>query len=167
MCCSSSREASEPSEIPSSTSTVWVRIGDIASGLPAIAAMPTAIMAPEISPPGRCAHKNSAPPVVPITRVSSTLRVLARLGTAEAIDARIWLTRALWQIPARGTNAPTQLQQCRLRFDEAGWNRIDSSLPSRPGCRVQEHRLRGHRKPVPPAQALSRPLAGGRKLKLE
>ncbi len=25
--------------------------------MPAIAAMPTAIIAPEISPPGRCAHK--------------------------------------------------------------------------------------------------------------
>jgi hypothetical protein len=52
------------------------------SGLPAIAAMPTAIMAPEISPPGRCAHKNSAPPAVPITSVSSTWRALVRLGMA-------------------------------------------------------------------------------------
>src|SRR5437899_8323179 len=64
----------------------------MASGRPAIAAMPTAIMAPEISPPGRFAHKNSAPPAVPITSVSSTLRVLARLGMATASDAGIWLT---------------------------------------------------------------------------
>src|ERR1035437_9038078 len=62
------------------------------SGLPAIAAMPTAIMAPEINPPGRCAHKNSVPPTVPIASVSSTLRVLVRLGMANAIDAGIWLT---------------------------------------------------------------------------
>src|SRR5229473_5596913 len=64
----------------------------MASGRPAIAATPTAIMAPEISPPGRFAHKNSAPPALPITSVSSTLRVLVRLGMANAIDAGIWLT---------------------------------------------------------------------------
>src|ERR1700683_4425899 len=78
--------------MPSSTSTVWVRIGDIASGLPATAAMPTAIMAPEIKPPGRCVHKNSAPPAAPMTSVSSTLRVLARLGTADATIAERRLT---------------------------------------------------------------------------
>src|SRR4051812_2628114 len=92
MCCSNCRDTSEPSEIPSSTSTVWVRIGGTASGLPAIAAMPTAIMAPEIKPPGRPAHRNSAPPAAPIASVSSTLRSLARLGTANAIDAGIRLT---------------------------------------------------------------------------
>jgi hypothetical protein len=54
--------------------------------------MPTAIMAPEISPPGRCAHKNSAPPAAPMTSVSSTWRILARLGTADAIDAGRRLT---------------------------------------------------------------------------
>src|SRR5712691_1753167 len=54
--------------------------------------MPTAIMAPEINPPGRFAHRNSAPPAAPISSVSRTLRVLARLGMANAIDARIWLT---------------------------------------------------------------------------
>src|ERR1700738_394980 len=59
---------------------------------PAIAAMPPAIMAPQISPPGRFAHKNTAPPAVPITSVSSTLRVLMRLGMANAVDAGIWLT---------------------------------------------------------------------------
>src|SRR6476620_9324527 len=92
MCCSNCRDTSEPSEIPSSTSTVWVRIGGTASGRPAIAAMPTAIMAPEISPPGRPAHRNSAPPAAPIASVSSTWRILARLGMANAIDAGIRLT---------------------------------------------------------------------------
>ena len=53
MCWISCRDTSEPSEMPSSTSTVWVRIGGTASGRPASAAMPTAIIAPEISPPGR------------------------------------------------------------------------------------------------------------------
>ena len=53
------------------------------AAVPAIAAMPTAIMAPEISPPGRCAHKNSAPPAAPIASVSSTLRVLVRLGNGR------------------------------------------------------------------------------------
>ena len=69
---------------------------------PAIAAMPTAIMAPEISPPGSCAHKNSAPPAAPIASVSSTLRVLARLGMANAIDAGMQAHAALWQIRACG-----------------------------------------------------------------
>ena len=36
MCWISCRETSEPSEIPSSTSTVWVRIGGTASGRPAM-----------------------------------------------------------------------------------------------------------------------------------
>ena len=66
MCWISCRDTSEPSDIPSSTSTVWVRIGGTASGRPASAAMPTAIIAPEISPPGRFAHRNSTPPAVPI-----------------------------------------------------------------------------------------------------
>src|SRR5229473_4076575 len=92
MCCRSCRDTSEPSEIPSSTSTAWVRIGGIASGRPAIAAMPTAIMAPEINPPGRLSRRNSAPPAVPMASVSSTWRVLARLGRANAVDAGIWLT---------------------------------------------------------------------------
>jgi hypothetical protein len=112
MCCSNCRDISEPSEIPSSTSTVWVRIGGTASGRPAIAAMPTAIVAPEINPPGRFAHRNSTPPAAPMTSVSSALRILARLGMASAIDARIWLTPALWQIPEDGTNASTRPQQC-------------------------------------------------------
>src|ERR1700687_2570751 len=101
MCCSSCRDISEPSEIPSSTSTVWVRIGGTASGLPAIAAMPTEIMAPEINPPGRFAHKNSAPPAAPITSVSSTLRVLMRLGMANAIDAGIRLTPPYGKSPQK------------------------------------------------------------------
>src|SRR5258708_6134002 len=92
ICCSNCRDTSEPSEIPSSTSTVWVRIGGTLSGRPAIAAMPTAIIAPEISPPGRFAHKNTTPPRAPIPSVSSRFRVLARLGMANAVDAGIWLT---------------------------------------------------------------------------
>src|ERR1700689_1271660 len=98
--------------MPSSTSTVWVRIGDIASGLPAIAAIPTAIMAPEINPPGRCAHRNSAPPAAPMTSVSSTFRVLARLGTADATIAGRRLTPCLCQIPARAANASARSQRC-------------------------------------------------------
>src|SRR6202171_4349256 len=102
MCVTNCRDTSEPSEIPSSTSTVWVRIGGTVSGRPAIAAAPTAIMAPEISPPGRFAHKNSAPPAAPITSVSSTLRVLVRLGMANAIGAGIWLTAPYGKSPHRG-----------------------------------------------------------------
>src|SRR5260370_30212831 len=92
MCCSNCRDISEPSEIPSSTSTVWVRIGGRVVGRPPTAATPPAIRAPEINPPGRFAHRNSAPPAVPIASVSSTLRALARLGMADAIDAGIRLT---------------------------------------------------------------------------
>src|SRR6202171_6843896 len=102
MCCNNCRDTSEPSEIPSSTSTVWVRIGGTNSGRPAIAAMPTAIMAPEISPPGRLPNKNSAPPALPIASVSSTLRVLARLGMAEAIDAGRRLTPPYGKSRQRG-----------------------------------------------------------------
>src|SRR5471032_1965882 len=98
----SCRDTSEPSEIPSSTSTVWVRIGGTVSGLPAIAATPTAIMAPVISPPGRCSKRNSTPPAAPITSVSSTLRVLARLGMAEAIDAGMRLTPPYGKSGQRG-----------------------------------------------------------------
>jgi hypothetical protein len=64
--------------------------------------MPTAIMAPEISPPGRPAHRNSTPPAVPITSVSSALRILARLGMANAIDAGIGLTPPYGKSPQRG-----------------------------------------------------------------
>src|SRR6478609_11963037 len=129
MCCSNCRDTSEPSEIPSSTSTVWVRIGGTASGRPAIAAMPTAIMAPEISPPGRPAHRNSAPPAAPIASVSSTWRILARLGMANAIDAGIRLTlpygksrhggqmrRAHAAMHAPGYGAPLPLPQHRYHF---------------------------------------------------
>src|SRR5882757_5399153 len=93
--------------MPSSTSTVWVRIGGTASGRPARAAMPTAIIAPEISPPGRFAHKNSSPPALPIASVSSALRILSRLGIADAIDAGIRVT------PPYGKSAPWgQMQPC-------------------------------------------------------
>src|SRR6266571_1868233 len=102
MCCISCRDTSEPREIPSSTSTVWVRIGGMVSGRPAIAAMPTAIMAPEINPPGRLSRRNSAPPAVPIASVSSTLRILMRLGMANAIGTGIWLTPPYGKSRRRG-----------------------------------------------------------------
>src|SRR5947209_10391519 len=92
MCCNNCRDTSEPSEMPSSSRTVWVRIGGRLRGRPAIAAIPTAIMAPEIKPPGRLAHKNNAPPAMPIASVSSTLRILARVGMANAIETGIRLT---------------------------------------------------------------------------
>src|SRR3954467_7616684 len=99
MCCNSCRDISPPSEIPSSTSTAWASIGGTVSGRPAMAAMPTANMAPEIRPPGRLAHRNSTPPAVPRTRVSSTWRILARLGMATAIDAGSWLTPSYGKYP--------------------------------------------------------------------
>ena len=92
MCWISCRDTSEPSVIPSSTSTVWVRIGGMCSGRPASAAMPTATIAPEISPPGRFAHRNSRPPAAPRTSVSSVPRILARSAMAVEIDAGIRLT---------------------------------------------------------------------------
>ncbi len=54
---SSAATPASPAMIPSSTSTVWVRIGGMPSGRPASAAMPTAIIAPEISPPGRLSQQ--------------------------------------------------------------------------------------------------------------
>ena len=102
MCWINCRDTSEPSEIPSSTSTDCVRIGGTASGRPAMAAMPTAIMAPEISPPGSLSSKKIPPPRPPISSVSSTLRVLVRLGTADAIDAGIRLTPLYRKSPQRG-----------------------------------------------------------------
>ena len=80
---------------------------------PAIAAMPTAIMAPEISPPGRCANRNSAPPAVPITSVSSTLRVLAAAGDGKGHRCGDLAHAALWQIREPGTNAPARCSNAR------------------------------------------------------
>src|SRR3984893_6579807 len=59
------------------------------SGRPASAAAPTAIMAPEINPPGRFAQTNSKPPALPIASVSSILRSWARLSLESASDAVI------------------------------------------------------------------------------
>src|SRR5215207_3820217 len=92
MCWISCRETSEPSVMPSSTSTVCVRSGDMVTGRRASAAMPTATIAPEISPPGRLSHRNSRPPAAPMTIVSSVPRILARPAMAEDIDAGIRLT---------------------------------------------------------------------------
>src|SRR4030081_1446916 len=125
MCCSSCRDTSEPSEIPSSTSTVWVRIGGTVSGRPAMAAMPTAIMAAGIRPPGRFAHKNSAPPAVPIASVSSTLRVLVRLGMADAIDAGMRLTPPYGKSGSRG-----QMRQRTAAM--RAWVRLSRHQPQPP-----------------------------------
>ena len=92
MCWISCRDTSEPSVMPSSTSTVCVRIGGMVTGRPASAAMPTATIAPEISPPGRLSHRNSRPPAAPMTSVSSVPRILARSAMAEDIDVGIRLT---------------------------------------------------------------------------
>ena len=62
------------------------------TGRPASAAAPTAIIAPEISPPGRLSHRNSRPPAAPMTSVSIVPKILARSATAEDIDAGIRLT---------------------------------------------------------------------------
>src|SRR5205823_8649408 len=124
MCCSSCDDTSEPSEIPSSTSTVWVRIGGSASGRPAIAAMPTAIMAPEISPPGRFAHRNSTPPALPTASVSSTLRILTRLGMANAIDAGIRLTLPYGKPLAQG-----QIHHAHAAMRAWLWRQCLSAMP--------------------------------------
>ena len=92
MCWISCRDTSEPSVMPSSTSTVCVRIGGMVTGRPASAAMPTATIAPEISPPGRLTHRNSRPPAAPMTSVSSVPRILARSAMAEDIEVGIRLT---------------------------------------------------------------------------
>src|ERR1035437_6585881 len=124
------------------------------SGLPAIAAMPTAIMAPEINPPGRCAHKNSVPPTVPIASVSSTLRVLVRLGMANAIDAGIWLTPPYDKSLHRGQMRQRDCSNARFylpwkregrlarrafaRLRKPGGDQIssDDSHPNPPPCRA-------------------------------
>ena len=52
----------------------------------------TAIIAPEISPPGRFAQRNSRPPAAPIASVSIALRSLARSGRTRLRDAANCLT---------------------------------------------------------------------------
>ncbi len=64
--------------------------------------MPTVIIAPEISPPGRWAHKNSKPPAVPIAIVSSTRRISLRLARPEAIDVGISFTPPYGKSPNAG-----------------------------------------------------------------
>ncbi|MGY2851488.1 hypothetical protein ACVMDN_008742 [Bradyrhizobium sp. USDA 4510] len=78
--------------MPSNSSTDCVSTAGTASGRPANAAIPTATIAPEIRPPGNSAHRNSKPPTVPMTRVSSPFRTLLRSGMAVAIEARIRVT---------------------------------------------------------------------------
>src|SRR5665213_697906 len=92
MCWINCRDTTEPRDMPSSTRTAWVTWAGTLNGRPARAAAPTAIMAPEIRPPGRLAHRNSRPPAPPIASVSSTISALLRLGRATAIDEGIRLT---------------------------------------------------------------------------
>ena len=73
---------------------------------PDSAAMPTAIIAPEISPPGRLSHRNSRPPAAPMTSVSSVPRILPRSAMAEDIDVGIRLTPPYGKSAHRRTNAP-------------------------------------------------------------
>ena len=89
MCRINCRDTSAPREMPSSTSTVWVITGGNDNCRPASAAPPTAIMAPEINPPGNPAQRNRSPPAVPIASVSSTRTVSARPGRAGIIGAGI------------------------------------------------------------------------------
>ena len=104
--------------MPSSTSTVWVTCAGTLSGRPASAAAPTAIMAPEISPPGRFVHRNSAPPAEPIASVSSTLRVLVRLGMADAIDAGMRLTPPYGKSASQGQ---MRLRDAAMRMVTRGY----------------------------------------------
>src|SRR4029450_8848034 len=92
MCWISSRATSEPSVQPNSSRTVWGRVAGMGTGRPASAAIPTATIAPEISPPGRLSHRNSRPPATPLTSVSSVPKILARSAMAEDIEAGIRLT---------------------------------------------------------------------------
>ena len=112
MCWISCRDTSEPSEIPSSTSTVWVRIGGSASGRPAIAAMPTAIIAPEISPPGRFAHRNSS---AAGGADDERLEHMEDFGAArewQRPSMRGSGSRRLMANPPRRDKCVTRLQQC-------------------------------------------------------
>jgi hypothetical protein len=59
-------------------------------------------MEPEINPPGRWAHKNTAPPTLPIASASIELRILVRLGMANVVDAGIRLTPPYGKSPPRG-----------------------------------------------------------------
>ena len=115
MCCNNCRDTSEPSEMPSSTSTVWVRIGGMASGRPAMAAMPTAIIAPEISPPGRCAHKNSSAAGGADGERFEHVEDFGAAGNGGGHRCGDQAHAALWQIRARGTNAPARCSNARSR----------------------------------------------------
>jgi P pilus assembly chaperone PapD len=76
------------------------------SGRPAMAAIATAIIAPEIRPPGSDAHRNSPPPAAPMATVSN---VLERVDWPKKIDgdaeADFLITPPLSQIFARATSA--------------------------------------------------------------
>src|ERR1700729_4254681 len=119
-CCKSCCDTREPSEIPSSTSTDWVISEGIDSGRPAIAAIPTAIMAPEISPPGRLSHRNMPPPAAPIASVSRTWRVLVRLGRAKAGDADAGIRLTPFYVKS-GSRAQLRQRDCSNARFRACW----------------------------------------------
>src|SRR5436309_2902843 len=80
-------ETMAPSDSPSVIRTMCAIHCGRPSGRPAMPAPATAVMAPEISPPGSSAHRNSRPPALPMTSVSSTLRISDRLGRVNGIVA--------------------------------------------------------------------------------
>src|SRR3954451_12257757 len=102
--------------MPSSTNTVWVRSGGSESLRPAIAAIPTAIIDPEIRPPGRPAARNAKPPAAPMTSVSAVLKSLARLGHSNGREAVICFTPP-YRKSARG--AQLQLGHTAMRAPPA------------------------------------------------
>ena len=115
--------------MPSTTSTAWVMIGGTASGRPAIAATPIAIIAPEIRPPGRLTHRNSRPPAVPIASVSSCAEDFGAAGNGECQgEAReAWFaSRRLMANPASRNKCANAVQHCAagyfaLSAAGAGW----------------------------------------------
>lgn len=65
----------EPSDRPSVIRMTCAISGGRPIGRPAIAAAPTAIIAPEINPPGNSSHLNKAPPATPMRSVSHVWRM--------------------------------------------------------------------------------------------
>ena len=64
--------------------------------------MPTAIIAPEISPPGRFAHKNSRPPAAPIGKRLDALQDLGAAWNGRCHRCGDQVHAALWQIAPCG-----------------------------------------------------------------
>ena len=124
--------------------------------------MPTAIMAPEISPPGRCAHRNSAPPAAPIASVSSTWRVLVRVGRADGHRCGDQAHAALWQIRAHGDKCANAIAAMRavISLEDLALKRRGNRQANSAGVRS---RARGKPEEASAATAHpSLPLARGR-----